>query len=155
MIPGQLYIKNAQPPLPNISYSSICANTSTTCCLAYTHVAIAILVVAVKNHPFVFGIHIIMHSGMIAGFINIFRDLCKLMDDDSCANTSVSINLGLFFFLLNCLPYLREMEGVMGRTVSCDEDEGGFAKDNWVYGGATTPKTWRQSSSQQLEHCHD
>ena len=78
--------KTAQPPLHDTNFRSICANTATKACFAHIRAATATPIVAVNNHPFVFGRHTFMHNGVVESFIKISRDVCKLMDDDCYAN---------------------------------------------------------------------
>ncbi|MCJ1310456.1 hypothetical protein MMC25_004120 [Agyrium rufum] len=78
--------KTAQPPLHDLNFQSICANTATKCCFAHIRSATATPIVAVNNHPFVFGRHAIMHNGVVADFLSISREICKLLDDDTYAN---------------------------------------------------------------------
>jgi glutamine amidotransferase len=78
--------KYAGPPLHDLNFRSICANTATKACFAHIRAATATPVVAVNNHPFVFGRHKIMHNGIIEDFTDIQRDVCSLLDTDTYAN---------------------------------------------------------------------
>ncbi len=82
--------KNAQPPLHDSNFRSICANTASKVVFAHIRAATATAITSVNNHPFVFGRHTIMHNGAISSFVSISRDMCKMMDDDSYANISGS-----------------------------------------------------------------
>lgn len=82
--------KNAQPPLHDTNFRSLCANTATKACFAHIRAATATPIVSVNNHPFVFGRMTFMHNGVVENFISISREMCKLMDDDSYANITGS-----------------------------------------------------------------
>ena len=101
--------KTAQPPLHDTNFRSLCANTSTTACFAHIRAATATPIVAVNNHPFVFGRHTIMHNGVVANFISISREMCNLMDDDSYANISGSTDSEHFAALY--MTYLTDGKG--------------------------------------------
>ena len=78
--------KNAQPPLHDTNFRSLCANTSSTAVFAHIRAATATPITSVNNHPFVFGRHTFMHNGVVADFLSISRDLVALLDEDSYAN---------------------------------------------------------------------
>lgn len=78
--------KNAQPPLHDTNFRSICANTASKAVFAHIRAATITPVTAVNNHPFVFGRHTFMHNGVISDFIAICRDMVDIMDDDAYAN---------------------------------------------------------------------
>ena len=78
--------KNAQPPLHDTNFRSLCANTSSTAVFAHIRAATATPITSVNNHPFVFGRHTFMHNGVVADFLSISRDLLALLDEDSYAN---------------------------------------------------------------------
>ncbi len=101
--------KNAQPPLHDTNFRSICANTASKAVFAHIRAATATPVTAVNNHPFVFGRHTFMHNGVISDFISISRDLVDLMDDDSYANISGSTDSEHFAALY--ITYLTEGKG--------------------------------------------
>jgi glutamine amidotransferase len=71
--------KTVQPPLNDMNFRSICANTETRVCMAHIRAASSTPIVAVNNHPFIFGRHTFMHNGVVSNFTSIKRDLCKLM----------------------------------------------------------------------------
>ena len=101
--------KTPQPPLHDTNFRSICANTSTRACFAHIRAATATPITPVNNHPFVFGRHSFMHNGVVAGFISISRDMCKLMDDDSYPNICGSTDSEHFAALY--MTYLTEGKG--------------------------------------------
>ena len=78
--------KNAQPPLHDTNFRSICANTASKAVFAHIRAATDTPVTGVNNHPFVFGRHTFMHNGVISDFIAISRDMVDLLDDDAYAN---------------------------------------------------------------------
>jgi glutamine amidotransferase len=59
--PRPALYKHPQPPGNDLVFHSLCQNVSTTNVLAHIRMASATPVVAVNNHPFVFGRHTIMH----------------------------------------------------------------------------------------------
>ena len=101
--------KNAQPPLHDTNFRSICANTASKAVFAHIRAATATPVTAVNNHPFVFGRHTFMHNGVISNFITISRDMVDLMDDDSYANIAGSTDSEHFAALY--ITYLTEGKG--------------------------------------------
>lgn len=101
--------KNAQPPLHDTNFRSICANTASKAVFAHIRAATATPVTAVNNHPFVFGRHTFMHNGVISDFIVICRDMVKLMDDDAYANIHGSTDSEHFAALY--MTYLTEGKG--------------------------------------------
>ena len=101
--------KNAQPPLHDTNFRSICANTSSKAVFAHIRAASATPVTAVNNHPFSFGRHVIMHNGVISDFINICRDMVDLMDDDAYANIQGSTDSEHFAALY--ITYLTDGKG--------------------------------------------
>ena len=101
--------KNAQPPLHDTNFRSICANTASKAVFAHIRAATATPVTAVNNHPFVFGRHTFMHNGVISDFITICRDMVDLMDDDAYANIHGSTDSEHFAALY--ITYLTEGKG--------------------------------------------
>lgn len=49
------YYKTIQPPIRDINFRSLCANTETRVCFAHIRAAAGAAVAHVNNHPFVFG----------------------------------------------------------------------------------------------------
>jgi len=49
--------KTVQPPLNDLNFRSICANTETRVCLGHIRAASGTAVTLVNNHPFCFGRH--------------------------------------------------------------------------------------------------
>jgi len=82
--------KNAQPPLHDTNFLSLCANTSSTAVFAHIRAATATPITSINNHPFVFGRHTFIHNGTVSSFIYICRDLVALLDDDVYRNISGS-----------------------------------------------------------------
>lgn len=78
--------RTPEPPLHNLNFRSICANTSTTTCFAHIRSATATATTSVNNHPFTFGRHAFMHNGFIADFLSIRRPLCDLLSLDAYAH---------------------------------------------------------------------
>ncbi|MCJ1354069.1 MAG: hypothetical protein MMC33_004056 [Icmadophila ericetorum] len=101
--------KKAQPPAHDLNFKSICADTATKCCFAHIRAATATPIVEVNNHPFVFGRHTFMHNGVVANFISISREMCKLMDDDCYANINGSTDSEHFAALY--MTYLSAGKG--------------------------------------------
>ena len=101
--------KNAQPPLHDTNFRSLCANTASKAVFAHIRAATATPVTAVNNHPFVFGRHTFMHNGVISDFITISRDIVDLMDNDSYANIAGSTDSEHFAALY--ITYLTDGKG--------------------------------------------
>jgi glutamine amidotransferase len=78
--------KTTQPPLNDLNFRSICANTATKVAFAHIRMATATPVVVVNNHPFVFGRHTFMHNGEVSNFVEVRREICDLLDQDAFAN---------------------------------------------------------------------
>ena len=78
--------KTVQPPLNDMNFRSICANTETRVCFAHIRAASSTPIVAVNNHPFIFGRHVFMHNGVISDFTSIKRALCQQMSDAAYAS---------------------------------------------------------------------
>ncbi|MCJ1438079.1 hypothetical protein MMC27_007466 [Xylographa pallens] len=107
--PRPALYKCAQPPLHDTNFRSLCGNTATKACFAHIRAATATPIVSVNNHPFVFGRHTFMHNGVVESFIEISRDMCKLMDNDSYANITGSTDSEHFAALY--ITYLTEGKG--------------------------------------------
>ncbi|KAJ9663329.1 hypothetical protein H2198_000846 [Neophaeococcomyces mojaviensis] len=73
--------KTIVPPINDINFRSICANTETRVCFAHIRAASATPIVHVNNHPFIFGRHIFMHNGVVSDFNCIRRAVCGQMCD--------------------------------------------------------------------------
>lgn len=73
--------KTVQPPLNDMNFRSICANTETRVCFAHIRAASATPIVAVNNHPFIFGRHAFMHNGVVSDFTTIKRAVCQEMSN--------------------------------------------------------------------------
>lgn len=61
--------RTAQPPLNDLNFRSICANTSTTTCFGHIRAATATATASVNNHPFLFGRHAVMHNGVVSSVV--------------------------------------------------------------------------------------
>ncbi|KAK4951144.1 hypothetical protein LTR66_013871, partial [Elasticomyces elasticus] len=69
------------PPINDLNFRSICANTETRVLFAHIRAASATPIVHVNNHPFTFGRHIFMHNGVVSDFSAIKRTMCMKMSD--------------------------------------------------------------------------
>ncbi|EMC93976.1 hypothetical protein BAUCODRAFT_216965 [Baudoinia panamericana UAMH 10762] len=78
--------KTVQPPLNDMNFRSICSNTETRCLFAHIRAASASPIVAVNNHPFIFGRHAFMHNGVVTSFTAIRRAMCAEMGDAAFAS---------------------------------------------------------------------
>ncbi|KAH7311060.1 N-terminal nucleophile aminohydrolase [Rhexocercosporidium sp. MPI-PUGE-AT-0058] len=72
-----------QPPLHDANFRSICANTETKVLFAHIRAATSTAITQTNNHPFVFGIHTIMHNGYISDFTKIKRKMCEQMTQEA------------------------------------------------------------------------
>ncbi|KAK5134741.1 hypothetical protein LTR08_006116 [Meristemomyces frigidus] len=73
--------KTVQTPINDMNFRSICANTETRVCLAHIRAASSTPIVAVNNHPFLFGRHSFMHNGVVSDFTKIKRGVCERMSE--------------------------------------------------------------------------
>lgn len=73
--------KTIAPPIHDINFRSICANTETRVCFAHIRAASGTAIVHVNNHPFIFGRHTCMHNGYITDFNAVRRAMCAKMSD--------------------------------------------------------------------------
>jgi len=78
--------KTVQPPLNDLNFRQICANTQSKICFAHIRAATSTATTPVNNHPFVFGRHAFMHNGFISDFLSIRRQMCELLDQDAYGN---------------------------------------------------------------------
>ena len=81
--PRPTIYKCAQPPLHDLNFQSIAANTSARTLFAHIRAATSTPVVTANNHPFPFGRHIIMHNGSITSFETIARGMTEKMHLDA------------------------------------------------------------------------
>lgn len=65
--------KTVTPPINDINFRSICANTETRVCFAHIRAASGTPIVHVNNHPFSMGRHTLMHNGVVTDFTQIRR----------------------------------------------------------------------------------
>jgi len=77
--------KTVCPPLNDLNFRSICANTETRVCFAHIRAASGTPIAAVNNHPFIFGRHTFMHNGVVSDFTTIKRGLCAHMSEAAFA----------------------------------------------------------------------
>lgn len=77
--------KTVVPPIRDLNFRSICANTETRVCFAHIRAASGTPIVHVNNHPFIFGRHTCMHNGYITDFNAIKRTMCTKMSDAAYA----------------------------------------------------------------------
>ena len=84
--PHPVLYKHEQPPTNDANFHSICANTSSTNVMAHIRSATATPVVAINNHPFVFGRHTIMHNGVVASFVDIRREMLGMIEKQAYEN---------------------------------------------------------------------
>lgn len=75
--------KTIQPPLHDLNFRSICANTSSKVVFAHIRAATATAITPTNNHPFTFGIHTIMHNGFISDFPKIKLEMSKKMTQEA------------------------------------------------------------------------
>lgn len=80
------FYKTTQPPLNDMNFRSICANTETKVCFAHIRAASGTAIAQVNNHPFVFGRHTFMHNGVVSNFSAIQRHLTSLISDAAFPN---------------------------------------------------------------------
>ncbi|KAK5081759.1 hypothetical protein LTR05_007896 [Lithohypha guttulata] len=75
------FYKTVTPPINDLNFRSICANTETRVCFAHIRAASGTPIVQTNNHPFVFGRHTCMHNGVITSFPAIRRAMLMKMSD--------------------------------------------------------------------------
>ncbi|KAK5120840.1 hypothetical protein LTR85_005907 [Meristemomyces frigidus] len=73
--------KTVQPPINDMNFRSICGNTETRACFAHIRAASSTPIVAVNNHPFIYGRHAFMHNGVVSDFTKVKRGMCDQMSD--------------------------------------------------------------------------
>lgn len=78
--------KTIAPPIHDINFRSICANTETRVCFAHIRAASGTPIVHVNNHPFSMGRHTLMHNGVVSDFSVIRRAICAKHSDEVHAN---------------------------------------------------------------------
>jgi glutamine amidotransferase len=84
--PRPALYKSQSPPINDFNFRSICENTETKCVFAHIRASSGSTVTQVNSHPFVFGRHVFMHNGVVAGFSNIRRELTDLLSFDAYCN---------------------------------------------------------------------
>lgn len=82
--------RTVHPPINDINFRSICANTETRVCFAHIRAASGTAISLVNNHPFVFGRHTFMHNGVVSDFTTVQRHLTGLLSDAAFANIAGS-----------------------------------------------------------------
>jgi len=78
--------KTIQPPLHDANFRSICSNTASNVVFAHIRAATSTAITPVNNHPFIFGIHTIMHNGYISNFEKIKLQMCNAMSEEAYTN---------------------------------------------------------------------
>ena len=101
--------KTVQPPLHDINFRSLAANTSTNVLFAHIRAATDTPIVMVNNHPFAFGRHVIMHNGSIGNFKSIARQLASRLDEETYGNVKGSTDSEHFAALY--ITYLTKAAG--------------------------------------------
>ena len=99
--------KNAQPPLHDPNFRSLCANMSTLTLCAHIRAATTSPVVPTNNHPFAFGRHTLMHNGYISSFTAVRRALAERASDAAYANIAGSTDsehLAALYMTILCGP---------------------------------------------------
>nr|POE86652.1 putative glutamine amidotransferase dug3 [Quercus suber]POE87645.1 putative glutamine amidotransferase dug3 [Quercus suber] len=82
--------KTVTPPLQDLNFKSICANTESRVVFAHIRAASGTPIVNVNNHPFIFGRHTFMHNGVVSDFTAIRRQMCNRMSDAAFAGINGS-----------------------------------------------------------------
>lgn len=100
------YYKTITPPINDLNFRSICANTETRVCFAHIRAASGSPIVHVNNHPFVFGRHTCMHNGVISSFSEIARAMCNKMS--SAAYTGMLGNVDSVHLFALYMTYLTK-----------------------------------------------
>lgn len=111
--------KAIQPPLHDLNFRSICANTQSTVLLAHIRAASSTAIASTNCHPFTFGIHTIMHNGVVANFSQIKRKLCEAMSHDAYTHIQGGTDTEHFAALL--MTYLGA--GQPAEAVRLQEEE--------------------------------
>lgn len=98
--------KSIQPPLHDFVFRSLCANTSTTVLLSHIRATSGSIVAPQNNHPFIFGIHSIMHNGYISSFALVKRSICAAMSQEAYAHIQGGTDTEHFaaLFMTNLCP---------------------------------------------------
>lgn len=78
--------KTIQPPLHDANFRSICSNTASNVVFAHIRAATSTPITPTNNHPFIFGVHTIMHNGYISNFEKIKLKMCNQMSEEAYAN---------------------------------------------------------------------
>lgn len=78
--------KTITPPINDINFRSICANTETRVCFAHIRAASGTPIVLVNNHPFSMGRHTLMHNGVVTDFHVIRRAMTAKHSDSVYPN---------------------------------------------------------------------
>jgi glutamine amidotransferase len=123
--------KSIQPPLHDLNFRSICANTSSKVLFAHIRAATSTAITPTNNHPFTFGIHAIMHNGHISSFSKIKRKMCEEMSQEAYENIQGGTDTEHFAALF--ISYL--CPGISARPFISGEDE------------PATPESWEEYHS--------
>ncbi len=73
--------KTIVPPINDINFRSICANTESRVVFCHIRAASGTPIVHVNNHPFIWGRHTCMHNGVVSDFSTIRRAICARVND--------------------------------------------------------------------------
>ncbi|RDL36087.1 Uncharacterized protein BP5553_06699 [Venustampulla echinocandica] len=92
--------KTTQQPAHDANFHSICANTASNVVFAHIRDATGTAITHVNNHPFIFGIHCIMHNGYISSFEKVKKKLCDTLNDEAYAHIQGSTDSEHFAALL-------------------------------------------------------
>lgn len=107
--PRPVVYKTVQPPLHDINFRFLAANTSTNVLFAHIRAATDTPIAMVNNHPFAFGRHVIMHNGSIGSFKTIARQLASRLDEETYTNIKGSTDSEHFAALY--MTYLTQAAG--------------------------------------------
>jgi glutamine amidotransferase len=98
--------RTIQPPINDTNFRSLCANSSSKVVLAHIRATSGSGVVPINNHPFIFGIHSLMHNGLISSFEGIVkREIIKLISNkayDYIHGTTDSEHFAALFMTYLC-----------------------------------------------------
>ena len=73
--------KTIVPPINDINFRSICANTESRVVFCHIRAASDTPIVHINNHPFIWGRHTCMHNGVVSNFSTVQRAMCAQMND--------------------------------------------------------------------------
>jgi len=79
--------KTIVPPINDINFRSICANTESRVVFCHIRAASGTPIVHTNNHPFTWGRHACMHNGVVSDFSTIRRAMCARLND--CVHAAI------------------------------------------------------------------